>query len=128
MKNNHIENLKNRAKKLQLNVEFIDHKPITDFKSFTSVIKYLGIRLDHCIPTLIFRSEIGYFAIYKLADSKVNMKKLRKALGVADVRMATPDELKHEFGFTPGGVGIYHPKLKYYIDNQVSLKEKVFTS
>jgi prolyl-tRNA editing enzyme YbaK/EbsC (Cys-tRNA(Pro) deacylase) len=123
MENENVINLKKRVKKLNLKVEYFDHPPTRDY---TLIINRLGVNLDECVPTLIFKTDKRYIGIYKLADRKINMTKLKKALGIQDIKMATPDEIKLEFGFTVGAVGIYHPKLKYYIDKQILKKVKVF--
>lgn len=118
-----VEVLKNKVKELGIKARYTTHEPLFNVEDYIRIMK---IGFDQGVSTLIFKSEKGYFGVYRRDDRKVNTGKLKKLLGVKSLNLANADEVKKEFDFILGSVGVYHPKLKYYIDKALFEKEEIY--
>lgn len=119
-----VERLKSRVVELNLkSAKYVTHAPI---RSVDEYVKIMGITYDHGLSTLIFKTEKGFIALYRRDDRKLNSGKFKKVLNVKSLNLASPEEVKSEFGFVVGSVGVYHPKLTYYMDKSIFEKEMIY--
>lgn len=121
-KMNSVDILKSRVEELGIKAEYTEHEPIVSIEAYRDI---MGLSYEDGISTMIFKTEKGYFGVYRRDDRKINSGKLKKALGVKSLSLATPDEVKSQFSFIVGSVGVYHPKLTYFMDSVILEKAKV---
>ena len=60
-------------------------------------------------------------------EDRVSTSRVAKLLGVADVRIATPDEILERTGYPCGGTPSYGYSARFLIDEKVLRKEFVYT-
>jgi len=60
-------------------------------------------------------------------EDRVSTSRVAKLLGVAEVRIATPDEVLERTGYPCGGTPSYGYPARFLIDERVLLKEVVYT-
>lgn len=93
--------------------------PHPELRSITDVQNYLGFGLDESLATLIMKTEKGYVAVIRRGDCKLDSKKVKKELGVENLRMATDEEFAALTGVVPGAAHILHPVSQTIIDKRV---------
>ncbi|MCK9368930.1 tryptophan--tRNA ligase [Candidatus Dojkabacteria bacterium] len=121
---NNVEVLKKRVDELGLkSVKYSTHKAVF---SVEQGIKEVGIDFGQGASTLIFKTSKGYIGVHRRDDRKIISGKLKKFLGENSISLASPDEVKKEFGYTVGAVGLYHPRLKYIMDKSLLEKDIVY--
>jgi Ala-tRNA(Pro) deacylase len=81
----------------QHDVEFVklDHEPVYTSEQAAAV---RGINLESGAKSLLFKTKIGFVLVVVPGSKRVDSKKLKKLLGVKDVRFATPEEVKEQMG------------------------------
>ena len=103
--------------------EIIKHKPI---RNVEEGVAELGIDFSEGVATLIYKTEEGFFGVYRRDDRKIDEKKLKKVLGVRSLKFASKNEVKSKFEYELGAVGIYHEDLKYLMDKSLLEKDYVY--
>lgn len=88
-------------------------------------IKAFNLDFSDGCATLIFSTENGFIALMRRDDCKIDNKKLKKELGVKNVRFATAEELKQVTGFEVGMVSPLLLNIPIFIDTLVLEKETV---
>jgi tryptophanyl-tRNA synthetase len=88
-------------------------------------IKAQGLDFSDGCATLVFMTEKGPIALMRRDDTKVVSKQLKVAVGVKDLRIASPEELLQHTGFEPGLVSPLLLKIPIYIDKLVLEKKSV---
>jgi tryptophanyl-tRNA synthetase len=118
-----FKTLVDRLKEMKLQeIEFTKHKPI---KTVEEGIRELGISYGEGVSTLIYKVGDKFVGVYRRDDRQLDNKKMRSVLGSSS-KLATKSELKKNFGFDIGAVGIYHPKLNYIMDKSLEEKEYLY--
>lgn len=68
---------------------------------------YFGIEIGQTAPTLVLKSEKGYFAmIVSGSRGRVNLEDVSRILGCKQLKMATPKEVQQITGYTVGSVSL----------------------
>lgn len=118
---NKIKNILDTAK-----AEYTLHKvPEGTGVSVEDHIKAFGLEFSDGCSTLVFSTNKGFIALLRRDDSRLDSKKLKKAIQVSSLRFATPQELKELTGFEVGMVSPVLVKLPVYVDALVLEKDKV---
>lgn len=76
----------------------------------------LGVDLAQMAPTLILRTERGPLAATISGATRLSYRKIKKALGLKDVSLASPDEVRSLTGAEPGTVALLNPGLQTLVD------------
>lgn len=92
-------------------------------KEISGVLASLGLSFADCVPTLIMRADGRFLAIVIRGDTRADFRKIKKLLGVRDLRMATPNELTELTGLPLGTARVYTRGVQTIIDTQVLEKE-----
>ncbi len=80
----------------------------------------LGIELGQTAPSLIVRTEKGFFAVLLSGSGgRLDMKRLRPILDVQQVKLASPQEVEELTGSKPGNVGVIQPDLPTVVDKRL---------
>lgn len=83
------------------------------------VVAKLGYTLNDSVATLIMKADKNFVVILRRDVTKLSFKKVKKALGVETLRIATPEEFKQITGLEIGTARFYIPNVKTYIDEKV---------
>jgi Ala-tRNA(Pro) deacylase len=102
----------------------LEHQPV-----FTSeqAAKIRGTSLKQGAKTLLFKTKEEYVLVVVSGDKRVDSKKLKKMLGVKDLRFATPEEVKEKMGCE---IGACYPfgnliEIRMIIDKSVGENEEI---
>ncbi len=82
--------------------------------------------LEQMAPTLILRSEQGYFAAVISGATRISYKKIKKHLRLRNVSLASPSEVLEVTGAEVGAVPMINPGLRTLIDSQLSAPDEIF--
>lgn len=91
-----------------------------------SHMKFHGYPLKYAMPNIVFKTEKGFVVAQRRGDTKLDSKKLKKLVGVKDLRVATEDELKI-LGLAPGIVPPIGFDARFFMDQRIFENEFVFT-
>jgi prolyl-tRNA editing enzyme YbaK/EbsC (Cys-tRNA(Pro) deacylase) len=92
-------------------------------RDYADLLGYLGLTLSDCSPTLILKADDRFLAVVLRADTRADFKKLKRALGVRNLRLATPDEFAAVTGLPVGAARVYTPGLETILDRLLFEKE-----
>jgi Ala-tRNA(Pro) deacylase len=73
----------------------LEHEPVFTSEQAAAV---RGLSLSQGAKALLFQTKAGYVLVVLPGDRRVDSKKLRKLLGVSDVRFASPEAVKQLMG------------------------------
>ncbi|MBG0964972.1 aminoacyl-tRNA deacylase [Bacillus sp. SRB1LM] len=113
-----MKELQGILEKSKYTYEIIQHeKPILSKQDGT---KYFGIEVGQSAPTLILKTDKGFFVLIVSGNrSKVNFKKLAAILGCSKVKLASPEEVQKVKGFHVGSVCMVGLELPCVIDKRL---------
>ncbi len=77
-------------------------------------------------PTFILRTEAGYLAAVIRGDTRLSYKKIKRELGLKNVSLAAPEQVRELTGAEVGHVSLVNPGLKTIIDGRVLEVETVY--
>lgn len=115
--------MEEKLKELGVKYEFVQHEAIVDVEEG---LKFLGIGPKQGVSTLLMKSKKGYFTVIRRDDHKMDNKKIKKLIGVDDVKMASLDEIKEQLGCEMGYVSLFNPKFHPLIDQSIFEIEFVY--
>ena len=78
-------------------VEFeeLEHEPVYTSEQAAAV---RGLSIEQGAKSLLFKTKTGFVLVVVPGNQRVESRKLKKLLGVKDVRFATPEEVKEYMG------------------------------
>ena len=83
--------------------------------------------LSAMAPTFILRTEAGYLAAIVRGDTRLSYKKIKQKLGLKNVSLATPEQVKQLTGSEVGHVALVNHRLKRTIvDERVTEVETIY--
>lgn len=91
-----------------------------------SHMKFHGYPMRYAMPNIVFKTEKGFVVVQRCGDTKLDSKKIKKVLGVHDLRVASKEELEN-LGLEPGIVPPTGFDAKFLMDKNVLENELVFT-
>lgn len=81
--------------------EFIFHEK--QIYSASEGSEYFGIEVGQTAPTLIIKTDKGYFSIiFSGSHGRIDFKVIAKILGVSHAKLANKDKVREITGFDPG--------------------------
>lgn len=89
-------------------------------------MKFHGRPMKYAHATMIYSTEKGFVAVQRRGDTKVNSKKLREALGIKRLRLATAEELT-SMGLTAGFVPPVGLDMPVYADKKMLELDEIYT-
>jgi prolyl-tRNA editing enzyme YbaK/EbsC (Cys-tRNA(Pro) deacylase) len=75
--------------------------------------------LSAMAPTFVLQTEAGFLAAIIRGDTRLSYKKLKRKLGLKNVSLATPEQVKQLTGSEVGQVALVNPGLKTVVDERV---------
>jgi prolyl-tRNA editing enzyme YbaK/EbsC (Cys-tRNA(Pro) deacylase) len=82
--------------------------------------------LSAMAPTFILRTEAGYLAAIVRGDTRIAYKKIKQKLGLKDVSLANPEQVKQLTGAEVGYVSLVNDGLNTIVDQRLLEVEVVF--
>jgi len=95
MKSNPYEAILRVLDGAHIQYERLEHEPVYTSEQAAAV---RGLSLQQGAKSLLFKTKHGFVLVVVPGDKRVDSKKLKKHLGVSDVRFASPDEVKEQMG------------------------------
>jgi prolyl-tRNA editing enzyme YbaK/EbsC (Cys-tRNA(Pro) deacylase) len=77
-------------------------------------------------PTFILQTEAGYLAAVVRGDTRLSYKKIKKKLGLKNVSLAAPEQVKQLTGANIGYVPLINPGLKTIADERLTEVDTVY--
>lgn len=101
----------------------IDYEIIRHSKQINSAqegAEYFGIHMGQTAPTLILKTDVGYFSMIISGDfGRVDLNALKEMLKVQEIKLAKPKEVEEVTGSQVGSVSLINPELPTLIDRQL---------
>ena len=113
-----MDNLRTILQENEVQFEIIHHeKPI---RTAQEGADYFGIELGQTAPTLVLKSEKGYFSmIISGSRGRVDLEELSGILGCNHLKMANPKEVQQITGYTVGSVPLVGLSLPCIVDREL---------
>lgn len=113
-----MEELSSLLDNNQIDYEIINHtKQINSAKEGA---EYFEINLGQTAPTLILRTDKGYFAIIASGNyGRIDLEAIKEILKVQEIRFAKPKEVEETTGSQIGSVSLINPNLSTIIDREL---------
>jgi prolyl-tRNA editing enzyme YbaK/EbsC (Cys-tRNA(Pro) deacylase) len=77
-------------------------------------------------PTFILQTEAGYLAAIARGDTRLSYKKIKQKLGLKNVSLATPEQVKQLTGSDVGHVALVNHGLKTIVDERLMEIETIY--
>lgn len=120
MEDVNVEEYSKELTELGIENSIVEH-PST--RQIGEVLEYLHLEFSDCVPTLIMKGDGRTLAIVIRGDCKADFKKIKQALGISDLRFATPEEFTNFTDLPVGAARVYTPNAETLIDPKVLEKE-----
>ncbi|MBP3041100.1 YbaK/EbsC family protein [Bacillaceae bacterium Marseille-Q3522] len=115
---NHLDHLIENLSKNKIEYEILKHGK--QINTAQEGAEYFGIEIGQTAPTLILKTEKGYYALIISGDhGKVDFKTIANLLEVSLVKLAKPSEVEQVTGSKIGSVSLIHQGLPTIIDRQL---------
>lgn len=75
--------------------------------------------LDEMAPALILKTKTGFLAAIIGGERRISYKKVKKALGLRDISLAAPEQVRQVTGAEPGSVSLVNPDLPTIVDSSL---------
>ncbi len=82
--------------------------------------------LAEMAPTFILHTEAGYLAAILRGDTRLSYKKIKRWLGLKNVSLAAPEEVKDLTGAEVGWVALVNPGLPAIVDERLVQVETIY--
>lgn len=82
--------------------------------------------LANMAPTFILHTENGFLAAIIRGDTRLSYKKIKRALGLKNLCLASPDEVKKTTGAEIGYVCLVNPGLSTIVDTRIIENDTLF--
>ena len=118
-----IREYSNKLKKLGIEHSFIKHPPMVDV---SEIYSYLKLSPDSGFSTLLLKADGKFMVIIRRDDTELDFEKIRKELGVKDLKVATEEEFVKLTGLAIGEAHVLFKSVKTYLDKKLFEKEYVY--
>lgn len=115
-----VQKYSEQLEALGIRYQALDHP---HFVEADKVQAYLNDDLSGSCPTLIFKAGGRFIALVKRGDVKLDSGKLKKILGVSNLRMANKEEFENLTGVPVGAARVFNPGISTYLDKSIFEKE-----
>jgi prolyl-tRNA editing enzyme YbaK/EbsC (Cys-tRNA(Pro) deacylase) len=110
--------IKNILENSNFNYEFIFHEK--QIYSATEGAEFFGIDAGQTAPTLLLKTDKGYFSItFSGSRSSIDFKELAKILKVSQVKLANKNKVHEIIGFNPGDTPMLGLNLPAIFDKKL---------
>ena len=107
-----------------LEAQNIDYEILQHSKQINTAqegAEYFGIPTGQTAPTLILKTEKGFYALILSGDhGRVDLEAIKALLQVQEIRLAKPKEVEQVTGSGIGSVSLINPGLPTILDEKLS--------
>jgi prolyl-tRNA editing enzyme YbaK/EbsC (Cys-tRNA(Pro) deacylase) len=82
--------------------------------------------LPEMAPALILKTKQDFIAAIIGGERRISYKKVKKALGLRDVSLAAPEQVRQITGAEPGAISLVNPGLRSIMDRGLLEQERVY--
>jgi prolyl-tRNA editing enzyme YbaK/EbsC (Cys-tRNA(Pro) deacylase) len=82
--------------------------------------------LSAMAPTFVLQTEAGFLAAIIRGDTRLSYKKIKRKLGLKNVSLATPEQVKQLTGSEVGQVALVNQGLKTVVDERVMEMKTIY--
>jgi len=82
--------------------------------------------LSAMAPTFVLQTEAGFLAAIIRGDTRLSYKKIKRRLGLKNVSLATPEQVKHLTGSEVGQVALVNQGLNTIVDERVTEMKTIY--
>ncbi|MFZ2206379.1 MAG: tryptophan--tRNA ligase [Microgenomates group bacterium] len=111
-----VKNYSEQLEKLGIEHSLLEHPQLIEVED---VQKYLGSTLAEAGATIIMKAGDSFVAIMRRGDCKLDFKKIKKALQVTNLRVATTEEFTNITNVPAGAAHVFYPTLRTLIDEKI---------
>jgi len=102
----------------QIDYEIIKHT--IQIKSAQEGAEYFGIHIGQTAPTLILKTDVGYYSLIISGElGRVDFEALKELLKVQEIRLAKPKEVEEVTGSHVGSVSLINLNLPTILDREL---------
>ena len=113
-----MDTVQNILENSNFDYKFIFHEK--QIYSATEGAGYFGIEVGQTAPTLIIKTDKGYFSIiFSGSRSHIDFEQVAKILGVSRAKLANKDKVREITGFTPGDTPMVGLTLPVIFDKKL---------
>ncbi len=94
-----------------------------DLRTPAEVQGYLGLSLADGLSTMIMKADSQFMAVIRRDDCRLDFGKIKKVLGIKELRMANGKEFVEITSMPVGAARVYNPGLKTLLDKKLFEKE-----
>jgi len=99
----------------QIEYEILNHEK--KIKSAQEGAEYFGIEIGQTAPTLILKTDKGYYSLILSGDyGRVDFEVLKNLLQIDEIKLAKPQEVEQVTGCKIGDVSLINPDLPTIMD------------
>lgn len=120
MIDNSVLKYSEKLKTLAIEHTILEHP---NLEKVADVQSYMGVTLADGFSTIIMKANDSFIAIIRRDDCKLNFKKIKRELGITNLRMADRDEFVRLTGLLPGAAHILNSGIKTILDTKLFEKE-----
>jgi prolyl-tRNA editing enzyme YbaK/EbsC (Cys-tRNA(Pro) deacylase) len=84
---------------------------------------YLGLTLADGLSTMLMKADDNFIAVIRRDDCRMDFGKIKKLLGISNLRMADKEEFVEITKLPLGAARVVNPGLKTILDNKLFEKE-----
>jgi tryptophanyl-tRNA synthetase len=115
-----VKEYSQELKQLGIGHKIVEHP---DFRTQVEVQDFLGLTLADGLSTMIMKADSDFVAVIRRVDCKLDFDKIKKILGVKNLRMANPEEFTEVTHVPAGAAKVFNPGLKTVLDKKIFEKE-----
>lgn len=112
-----MESIRSLLQENNIQFEFIQHDiPI---RTAQDGARYFGIDIGQTAPTLILKTDKGYYAVAISGNRNVDFDNIASLLGCKKVKLASSKEVKDITGYNVGSIPLIGLNLPYIVDKRL---------
>ncbi|TCO67886.1 aminoacyl-tRNA deacylase [Marinisporobacter balticus] len=114
-----MDRLVTNLNKYNIEYEIINHSK--KINTAQEGADYFGINIGQTAPTLILKTENGYYALIISGDyGRINFEIIKEMLKVQQVKLAKPTEVEQVTGYKIGSIPLINHGLPVIMDRQLN--------
>lgn len=113
-----MDKLTTILKNQHVDYEIIQHSK--QLKTAQEGAEYFGVHIGQTAPTLILKTDKGYFSLIISGDyGRVDLNSLKELLQLEEIKLAKPQEVEQVTGSKIGSVSLINPGIPTIIDREL---------
>ena len=115
-----VKQYSEELKRLGIEHKIFEHPQLLTVEEVQS---YLGKTVKDACATLIMKADDHFVAVVRRGDIKLDFEKLKKLLGVSNLRLASGEEFTKVTNNPVGTAKVYNHGIKTYLEKSIFEKD-----